>query len=377
MDSTRISYLEMSLEDLLDQEVVSASRIEEKGSEAPASIHIITKDQILTRGYRNLEELLEDIPEIEVQKKSSVEYSNYFTLRGIDGSEKFIILMDGMRINSPTGTPLAIVYNYPVMNARRVEVILGPGSALYGVDAFTGIINIITDNGSDVKGAVINASYGNFNTSHNTFHAGVGNKDISFALSGSYYYSDEPYFPDIYKDEYSWYNQEYSQNGSMKVSPWDNNTVTLPIKEYKTPTNSYAIHAKMNIHDFEVGYFRNYESHSSSFSTLPEYTVYSEEASFKFLVESFYSTYNFTSKNEKWRLLSILSHSRDEVDPRSLYINTYTSYREGYKYAFNRFLKLEQMATYMLSESNSIIAGITYEDITPPVAVSVTAWKLP
>ena len=363
-DTTKLSFLEMSLEELMNIEVVSASRIPVKSSDAPATIHLVTEDQIKTRGYLNLEQVLEDIPGIEIQKKASVEYSNYFTFRGIDGSEKFIIMMDGMRINSPTGTPLAIVYNYPVINAKQIEIILGPASALYGVDAFTGVINIITKNGQEAEGVMMSGSFGNFKTTNNSFMAGVGNENISFALTGNFYFSEEPFFPDIYKDEYSWYNQHYKTNGEMLGSPWDHTIVTLPIKPYETPTTSYAVHAKLNIKDFEVGYFRNFESHSSSIGTLPEYLVYSKEASFKYLVESFYTTYNYESKNNKWQLLTTLSHSRDEVDPKSLYTNNFTSYMNGYKYAFNRSLKLEQQATFLLSDENTFIAGISYEDIT-------------
>ena len=364
VDSAKISFLELSLEELMNLKVVSASKIPEETSDAPANIHLITEDQIKTRGYHNLEEVLEDIPGIEIQKKASVEYSNYFTLRGIDGSEKFIVMMDGMRINSPTGTPLAIVNNYPVTDARQIEIILGPASALYGVDAFTGVINIITKTGKEAEGARISTSYGNYNTTDNSFIAGVGNEEISFALTGNFYFSDEPYYPDIYRDKYRWYNENYKTRGEMLVSPWDNALINLPVQAYETPTTSYALHAKLNIKDFEVGYFRNFESHSSSFSTLPEYTIYSKDASFKFLVESFYSSYNYESKNRKWRLLTTLSHSRDEVDPRSLYTNTYTSYIKGYKYAFNRSLKIEEQATYLFSDVSSLIAGITYEDIT-------------
>ena len=363
-DTAKISFLEMSLEELMNVKVVSASRILEKSSDAPATIYLITDHQIKNRGYTNLEQVLEDIPGIEVQKKASVEYSNYFTIRGIDGSEKFIVMMDGMRINSPTGTPLAIVYNYPVFNAKQIEIILGPASALYGVDAFTGVINIITKNGVEGKGVRISSSYGMYNTTNNSFSAGIGNEEISFILSGNFYYSDEPYFPEIYKDEYRWYNEHYKTDGEMQLSPWDNNIINLPIQKYETPTTSYAVHAKLNIKDFEVGYFRNFESHSSSLSTLPEYTVYSKDASFKFMVESFYSSYNYTSRNERWRLRTTLSHSRDEIDPRSLYMNTYTSYQKGYKYAFNRLLKLEEQVTYLFSDVSSIIAGISYEDIT-------------
>ena len=364
VDSTRISYLQMSLEELLHLKVISASRMEEKSSDAPATIHLVTEDLIRTRGYSNLEEVLEDIPEIEVQRKASVEYSNYFTIRGIDGSEKFIILMDGMRINSPTGTPLAIVYNYPVNNAKQIEIILGPASSLYGVDAFTGVINIITRKGNEAGGINVSTSFGNFMTTQNSLFAGVGNEEVSFVVNGNFYYSDEPFFPDIYKEEYEWYSERYKTHGEMLVSPWDNTVINLPVRAYETPTTSYALHAKLNIKDFEAGYFRNYESHSSSFSTRPEFTVYSREASFKFLVESFYSSYHYTSRNGKWVSLTTLSHSRDEIDPASLYINTYTAYHKGYKYAFNRSLKLEQQVTHVISSASSLVAGISYEDIT-------------
>jgi iron complex outermembrane receptor protein len=363
-DEGKLSVLDMSLEELLNLEVISASRISEKSSDAPATIHLITDNQIKTRGYVNLEEVLSDIPGIEFQRKASVEYSNYVTVRGIDGSEKFIIMMDGMRINSPTGTPLAIVYNYPVAHVKQIEIVMGPASALYGVDAFTGVINIITKKGTEANGVVVNGSYGNFQTTNNSFMAGAGNEDISFVLTGNYYYSAEPYFPDIYKDEYSWYNEHYSTDGEMLTSPWDPTVVNLPIQEYATPTTSYAVHAKLNVKDFEVGYFRNFESHSSSISTLPEYTVYSKESSFKFMVESFYSSYNYESKSKKWRLLTTLSHCRDEINPSTQYVNTYTSYYPGYKYAFNRSLKIEEQFTYLISEESSLIAGISYEDIT-------------
>lgn len=364
VDSARISFLEMSLEELLDLKVISASRMEEKSSEAPATIHLVTDDQIRTRGYMNLEEVLEDIPGIEIQKKASVEYSNYFTLRGIDGSEKFIILMDGMRINSPTGTPLAIVYNYPVVNAKQIEIVLGPASALYGVDAFTGVINIITKKGTEASGAEVSSSFGNFRTTHHSIQAGFGNEEVSLAMSGNFYYSDEPYFPDIYKEEYAWYKERYKTNGEMLASPWDNSVITLPVEPYETPTTSFAVHAKLNIKDFEAGYFRNYESHSSSFSTKPEYTVYSKEASFKFLVESFYTSYHYTAPSGNWKSFTTLSHSRDEIDPSSLYINNYTAYNKGYKYAFNRSLEIEQKLSFLFSENSSLVMGISYEDVT-------------
>lgn len=132
-------------------------------------IYVVTENNIKNRGYRNLQDLLEDIPEIEIQKKSTSEFSNYFTFRGISGNEKFVILLDGVRINSTTGTPHVVGANYALVNAKQVEVILGPASALYGVDAFSGIVNIITRTGDEVDGGNIAASYGQFNTTNNSF----------------------------------------------------------------------------------------------------------------------------------------------------------------------------------------------------------------
>lgn len=363
VDSVKLSYLEMPLEDLIKMEVTSVSGNLEQSNQAPASIYVINEEQITMRGYTSLEEVLEDIPEIEIQKKSSVEYSNYFTIRGIDGSEKFIIMMDGMRVNSPTGTPLPIVQNYPVADAKQVEVILGPASALYGVDAFTGVVNIITKKGFEAKTARIATSYGMFNTTNTNVVLGAGNKDVSFLLSGSFYYSEEPNFPELFKEEYTWYHERYKTNGDVLLSPFSSEVVTLPIEEYATPTMSYAVHSKLNLKDFELGYFRNFESHSSSFSSKPEYSVYSKETSFKEMVESLYAKHNFTSKNEKYHVHSTFSYSKDEINPNSLYINTYTSYNKGYKYGYNKAFKIEEQLIIKFSEKSLLTAGFSFEDI--------------
>lgn len=186
-DSTKIKYLQLSLEEILNLEVTTALKTPGKLSNVPATIHLITHEQIVVNGYTNLEEVLDDIPELEIQKRSSAEYGNYFTLRGIYGTEKFIIMMDGVRINSPTGTPLPISNNYPITNAKQIEIILGPASALYGVDAFTGIINIITYQGSEVKGLQVMSSYGSFNSFKSSVIGGAEYEDMSFSIMGSIY----------------------------------------------------------------------------------------------------------------------------------------------------------------------------------------------
>jgi outer membrane cobalamin receptor len=336
-DNIENDLYEMSLEELMDISVVSASKSAEKASDAPSTIYAISKDQIATRGYSNLEELLEDIPEIEIQRKSVTEYSNYFTFRGIAGNEKFLILQNGVRIASVTGSPHAITHNYPVMHAERVEVILGPASALYGADAFTGIVNIITKEGTDVNGGTLQASYGNFNTTDNSFVAGGGNNNVSVMASGKFYYSAEPKMFDYYEDEYQWYNVEYSQNGDLIALPDDPDKLDTissgDPKAYETPTQAYFFNTQVRIKDIQIGFMRNFESHNSSVSGRPEFNVYSKDAQYNVINQVSYLSHDFNSENEKWNIQSTFSHSMYELAPESKFVNTFTGYNDGYKYA--------------------------------------------
>jgi len=357
---------EMSLEELMNIEVVTASQSKQKATDAPATIHVITAEQIWDRGYQNLEELLEDIPEIEIQQKSVAEFSNHISLRGIAGNEKFMILQDGIRINSMAGTPHAVKANYSLANAKRVEIILGPASALYGVDAFSGIINIITRTGEEVDGTELNLSYGSFGTTEDALVLGYGNEDFSFNLTGSYYYSDEPFMPDYYEEEYSWYTDQYSQNGDMRLAPFAPNVIvpTGTPQEYETPTESYYIDAGINIKDFEFGYTRNQEQHNSSVGMQPDYNIYAKEALFRIILESAYAIHDYNPDDKKWSIRSKISLGSYELSPESEFLNTFTSYRPGFKYAFHRAFTLTERFSYTINSNSSIIGGFSFQDIT-------------
>jgi outer membrane receptor for ferrienterochelin and colicin len=355
----------LSVEDLLNLKVVTASKNSQGASSAPATIFVVTSEQIKTRGYSNLEEVLDDIPEIEIQHKSAAEYSNYVSFRGIAGNEKFIIMIDGIRVNSATGTPHAVTNNYPVANAKQIEVILGPASALYGVDAFTGIVNIITYSGFENRGVNVNASYGNYNTTDNSFVAGVGNEDISFTLDGKFYHSDEPFLPGTYGDDFAWYNEYYKDSGLVRLAPFLPDVI-IPVETidpYATPSSAYAVHGKLQVKDFEIGYFRNYESHNSSTGTLPEYNIYAADAVYNSAIESMYAQHQFTSKSKKWGLQSQLSRGTYELLPESKFKNTFTSYRDGYKIESSKTVKIQEQFNWSIGENSSLIAGVSYEDI--------------
>jgi signal transduction histidine kinase len=150
----------ISLTELMGMEVTTPSKSSQKISEAPGTVIVVTQQQIRERGYFNLVDLLEDMPGIDIQRKSRAETNNRITIRGNQGNFKFIIMRNGVRISGPSGENIAIDDNFPVFQADRVEVIYGPVSALYGRDAFTGVINIITKSAKEVDGVEISSALG-------------------------------------------------------------------------------------------------------------------------------------------------------------------------------------------------------------------------
>lgn len=132
----------LSLSDLLNIRVETSSRSEESLSEAPNTMYVITRDQILRRGYRTLREVLRTIPGLNVFHKD-IQFVGQ--VRGIapNDNEKIGLLFNGHDISNAS-EPDFLNGPIDVSIADRIEIIIGPGSVLYGTDALLAIVNIIT-----------------------------------------------------------------------------------------------------------------------------------------------------------------------------------------------------------------------------------------
>ena len=186
--------LDMSLEDLMKVEIDSvygASGYKQKVSEAPASITIITAEDIRRYGYRTLADVLRNVPGFYVT------YDRNWTYIGVRGfsrpgdyNSRVLLLVDGHRTNDSVYEEALIGPEFPldIDLIDRVEVIRGPNSSLYVPSAFLAVINIITkpvnrQNGLSAAGDM--ASYGSYKsrlTYGHQFGDGLG-----VLVSGSYY----------------------------------------------------------------------------------------------------------------------------------------------------------------------------------------------
>ena len=142
-----------------------ATGTQQPTNKAPSSATVITARDIEAMGATDISQVLEGVPGVHVSISSEGYFPRYH-FRGI-GSEfgtEALILINGHKINTNfQGNPsFALGRTLPVENIARIEVIRGPGSALYGADAFSGVINIITKNSNEINGLEFGTRLGSY-----------------------------------------------------------------------------------------------------------------------------------------------------------------------------------------------------------------------
>jgi len=155
-------------------------------SKAAAVASVITAEDIKKTGAKDIEQALESVAGLHVSRRA-VNYNSVFTIRGIgsDANTQVLMLINGIPItNVFTGDRSIVWGGMPVQNISRIEVIRGPGSAVYGADAFSGTINIITKTADEIDGFEAGFSAGSFDTRHAwaLFGGEVNGWDVAFSM---------------------------------------------------------------------------------------------------------------------------------------------------------------------------------------------------
>src|SRR5215470_723596 len=148
--------------------VEAASRYKQLITEAPSSVTVVTSDEVKKYGHRTLADILQSVPGLYVTYDRN--YS-FLGVRGFnlgDNNNRVLLLVDGHRLNNSLSDSayLGTEFILDVDLIDRVEIIRGPGSSLYGNNAFFGVINVITRKGRDMSGNGVEASgeAGSFDT---------------------------------------------------------------------------------------------------------------------------------------------------------------------------------------------------------------------
>src|SRR5262245_4649062 len=194
---TEVDLASLSLEELAQVNVATvqgASRYEQKVSQAPASISIVTEDEIKKFGYRNLAEILSGVRGFYTPNDRNY---TFLGMRGFsrpsDYNGRILALADGHRLNENIfGSILA--GNEEVLDVdliKRLEIIRGPSSSIYGNHAFFGVLNLFTRTGEDIDGWETSAEGGSFETYKGRMTYGKRYENgLDLVMSGSVMDSD-------------------------------------------------------------------------------------------------------------------------------------------------------------------------------------------
>jgi outer membrane receptor protein involved in Fe transport len=176
----------------------SVSKMNESLLEAPATVAVITADQIERRGYLDLEAVLHDLPGFDIARTNGQNYSNIYQ-RGYkaDATNRTLFIVDGVEQNDLHSNIAHISRQYSLSNIERIEVVYGPASTMYGANAFLGVINVITKEPEDFiaagkqVGGNLQLGGGAFGTRYIDGNVAVRFRDATFSLTGRVYRSDE------------------------------------------------------------------------------------------------------------------------------------------------------------------------------------------
>lgn len=244
---------DVTLEDLLNLQVTSASRKSERVDDAPANITVISREMIDRRGYYSLYDLLRDQPGFDFSTdQPSGEYPAHFHFRGIGdlGQAKVILMVDGIVQNDiSNGWIRNVGFDFSFNDVDRVEIVTGPGSALYGANAYAGVIHVITKQGDEnfpprsgqqthVDARLMGGQYGTFAPelflAHRTrsglqvqlsgrFYGSKGDMGLNRPDPGNYFHNN--FEPDsVLTTEHGVIANERNPDGSRKAIPDGFNT---------------------------------------------------------------------------------------------------------------------------------------------------------
>ena len=182
----------LSLADLAKVEISIATGNSTPLDRAPATASVIQAAEIQAMGARTLDDVLETIPGLHVSLSSLSRLDSIYSIRGIHTgfNPHVLLLMNGVPVQSSLQGGRPTLFRLPVTSIARVEVIRGPGSAIYGADAYSGVINVITKDAAAVDATEIGMRAGEFNSRELWVQTGGRWGDVGIAFDMTYQTSD-------------------------------------------------------------------------------------------------------------------------------------------------------------------------------------------
>jgi iron complex outermembrane receptor protein len=200
-DTPQKDLTSTSIEDLMNLEVTSASKKEQKLSQVAAAIFVITQEDIRSSGALNIPDLLRMVPGLDVAQINANTWA--ISARGfnLQFANKLLVLIDGRAVYTPLfGGVYWDTQDVPFEDIDRIEVIRGPGGTVWGANAVNGVINIITKKAADTQGGLMTAGGGTHALEFGTVqYGGKIKEDTNYRVFAKYI--NDGHSPDLNRQD--------------------------------------------------------------------------------------------------------------------------------------------------------------------------------
>jgi outer membrane receptor for ferrienterochelin and colicins len=345
-DNELEKLLRLDIEDLKNITVVSATKTLASINEVPATVKVITSETIKENGYLTLEDALSTLPGF--QFRNILGFNSYVFQRGIPNQNNLaLLLVDGVQINELNSGGFYSGGQFNLDNVQQIEIVYGPASALYGTNAISGIINIITKDPVNNRGLSLSGLYGSFKT---------------YNGSAAYGYYDE-------KEEFGFRiagmvksSQKADLAGAEGDYNWSSNMENFE--------DDYSIDLKSQYRDLKFGFtFQNKQSSRTTNykSTGTDYLDKNTLWNISFVNSYLKYNHSFSSNLD---LISTLYYRNSTILDNTVAYITDTS-QVGY-YRPNSLGGFESMLSYSPFQDLKLIGGAVFEYETLSDDYSIT-----
>lgn len=355
--NSNLDLFDLSLEELMNMEIVSASNVKEKQNEAPASILVITAEDIKIRGYRDVVEIFDDLPGVDI----SIPYGDLYMKPYWRGMRKgmpspFLMMIDGNTMNHLWFNWTDVATAIPLSNIERIEIVYGPASSVYGANALMGVFNIITTKNLGYNGTKVTAkySYGENNSRIADFNVFYQKEKLRVSLTGYFNHGD--------LDKESLENYEYTKSKYLKDRTlWggflDNDAIT----GVSSPRNNRAIIFNTFYNNTEIGI--QYYISDNGYGMDYAYDRYQPKNKW---IEPDLNIYiqHKQEFNDKLSSTTLLRYRESDVSNESSAIEGYKEQREVsfcYWQSLNSSITASQVFDAKLTDAFSLLLGLQYE----------------
>jgi len=381
--------------DTVQEVVISASRSNKLVEDLPITIHVITREEIIRNHYNSLTDILKTLPGIRVSQPGSGQLGENFQVRGLTGNLYTMILINGLPVKPSVVTGMPITTQLPVRQAERIEVIYGPAAAVYGADALSGVVNIITREADRGTFAMGDISLGQNEYMQFDFMAG-GKAGKNKNILQYSFYGNRTGFNDMnvktgYEDVYN--PLQYLQNQGVSYTIGGTNyeplrvtetlleaqgintesfikenypvnyegSLTMPLME-ELPSESNSLGLRLRYRDFVFSFNNMYRrSHSSLGQSTYLYKYNNPQNFWGETIRNTSLSYNrnWGNKVTTTSQVQLLTYKMDNNSSQG--VTFISAYDKAYRYSAGNDLLLEQLLTFWPLKELEVVSGISYQ----------------